>query len=373
MPTHRDSILLTGGTGFLGGAVAAELLASSQWSRAVLLIRASNPAEGVARLTANLQRFGVDGAALSRILPEQIICGDITDSAAFASDQRLAAITKVLNCAAVTSFGSHPKIWQTNVDGTLAFARTIRRLPRLQRFLQVGTAMICGDSPPALVREDDYPRTGVQHLVEYTASKAEAEIRLREEFGDGPLVVARPSIVVGHSRLGCGPSHSIFWAFRISDTLQRLMGDPERRIDVVPVDFAAHALLQVLLKPTLAHRTYHITAGPQVSPSFRQISAAFGRALGDKRTTDLYQTVTYDDLVALQHRFQDYFGRCNRRLMLKAMKIYGTFAGLGTTFDNTRLLNEGVAPSPCFTDYLHLCVETSRGHTIPEQMLIDFM
>ena len=118
MPTHRDSILLTGGTGFLGGAVAAELLTSPQWSRAVLLIRASTPIEGMARLTANLQRFGVYGAALSRISPEQIICGDITDPAAFAGDQRLAAITKVLKCAAVTSFGSHPKIWQTNVDGT---------------------------------------------------------------------------------------------------------------------------------------------------------------------------------------------------------------------------------------------------------------
>lgn len=373
MPTHRDNILLTGGTGFLGGAVAAELLASPQWSRAVLLIRASTPTEGVARLRANLQRFGMDEVALSRILPEQIICGDITDPAAFAGDQRLAAITKVLNCAAVTSFGSHPKIWETNVDGTLAFARAVRRLPRLQRFLQVGTAMICGASPPALVREDDYPRAGVKHLVEYTASKAEAEVRLREEFGDGPLVVARPSIVVGHSRLGCGPSHSIFWAFRISDTLQRLMGDPERSIDVVPVDFAARALLQILIKPSLSHRTYHITAGPQMSPSFREISAAFGRALGDKRTTDRYQTVTYDDLVLLQPRFQDYFGRCNRRLMLKAMNIYGTFAGLGATFDNTRLLNEGVAPSPRFTDYLHLCVETSRGQTIPEQMLIDFM
>lgn len=373
MPTGRDSIMLTGGTGFLGGAVATELLGSSHWPRALLLVRSATPAEGVARLVANLQRFGVDSQELKRIRPEQIVCGDITDSAAFIRDERLHSVTRVLNCAAVTSFGTHPRIWQTNVDGTLAFARNMRRLPALRRFVQVGTAMICGDAPPALVHEDDHPRPAVSHLVEYTASKAEAEIRLREEFGEGPLVVVRPSIIVGHSRLGCAPSHSIFWAFRISDTLQRLMGDPERIIDVVPVDFAARALVHLLVKPVLAHRVYHVSAGTMGSPSFREISAAFGRALGDGRTSDRYQVVTYDDLIAMQERFHEYFGRCNRRLMLKAMKIYGTFAGLGTAFDNQRLLAEGVAPTTRFTDYLHLCVETSRGHSVPEQMLIDFM
>ncbi len=366
-------LLLTGATGFLGGAVAAELIASPRWPRVVLLVRAASPADGVARLTANLQRFGLDDSALSRIVPEQLVCGDIGDPSAFADDPRLSGVDVVLNCAAVTSFGSDPSIWRTNVDGTVAFARAMRRLPRLRRFLQVGTAMICGDEPSAVVREDDHPRDGVSHLVEYTASKAEAEVCLRAEFGDGPLVVARPSIIVGHSRLGCAPSHSIFWAFRMSDAMQRLMGSPDGIIDVVPVDFVARALLHLLLKPTLAHRTYHVSCGPGWCPSFRQISAAFGRALGDDRPSDRYQIATYDDLVGLQGRFQEYFGPCNHRLMLKAMKIYGTFAGLGAAFDNQRLRDEGVAAPPRFTDYLPLCVETSRGASIAEQMLVDFL
>jgi hypothetical protein len=33
---------------------------------------------------------------------------------------------------------------------------------------------------------------------------------------DQPLIVARPSIVVGHTRLGCRPSASIFWYYRSS-------------------------------------------------------------------------------------------------------------------------------------------------------------
>jgi len=368
-----DSLLLTGATGFLGGAVAAELIVSPAWSRVLLVVRAATPAEGVARVSANLERFAVGGEALARIAPEQIICGDICDPSAFAGDRRLAAVDAVLNCAAVTSFGSHPQIWRTNVDGTMAFAGAVRPLPRLRRFLQVGTAMICGATPPAVVHEDDHPREGVTHLVEYTASKAEAEVRLRAEFADGRLVVARPSIVVGHARLGCAPSHSIFWAFRMSDAMQRLMNDPDGIIDVVPVDFAARALLHLLLKPQLAHRVYHVSSGPGHCPSFRQISAAFGHAYGDRRGSDRYQVVTYGDLVALQDRFHEFFGPCNRRLMLKAMRIYGTFAGLGAAFDNRRLRDEGVAQAPCFTDYLRRCVATSCGRSIPEQMLVDFL
>ena len=371
--TRSDGILLTGGTGFLGGAVAAELLSGPHWPRTLLLVRAPSQAEGASRLSANLRRFGVDDTLLARIAPDQILRGDLSDADAFAGDARLPAIARVLNCAAVTSFGSHPLIWRTNVDGTLTFARAMYRLPNLRRFLQVGTAMICGGSPPTLVREDDYPKAGVSHLVEYTASKAEAEARLRAECPGESLVVARPSIIVGHSTLGCQPSHSIYWAFRMSDAMQRLLNDPNDCIDVVPVDFTARSLLLLLLKPELAHRTYHVSAGVGRSTSFREISAAFGRALGDGRATDRYQVVTFQDLVDAQDHFHAWFGRCNRRLMLRAMRIYGTFAGLGAVFDNQRLLDEGADPPPRFTDYLHRCVETSRGSTVPEQMLVDFM
>src|SRR5262249_36957826 len=90
----------------------------------------------------------------------------------------------------------------------------MRRAAALRRFLHVGTAYICGAPAPALVREDDFPRSGVRHLVEYTASKAECEMLLENTAPELPLVVARPSSVVGHTRLGCGPSARLLWSFR---------------------------------------------------------------------------------------------------------------------------------------------------------------
>src|SRR5205823_1748546 len=110
----------------------------------------------------------------------------------------------------------------TNILCTLALAHRVRRTGRLVRFLYVGTAYICGGRPPSVVHEDAYPRPDVGHLAEYTSSKAECEMLLERTAPELPLVVARPSVVVGHTRLGCEPSASVFWYYRTLHLLRRV-------------------------------------------------------------------------------------------------------------------------------------------------------
>ena len=100
-----------------------------------------------------------------------------------------------------------------------------------------------------MVHEDDFPSEHAAHLVAYTRSKAEAERQLAEHFADLPLVIARPSIVVGHTELGCKPSGSIFWVLRAVEAVRFITWDLENRIDVVPVDWAASALRHLLFAP----------------------------------------------------------------------------------------------------------------------------
>jgi hypothetical protein len=69
---------------------------------------------------------------------------------------------------------------------------------------------------------------------------------MRQECPNLPLLIARPSIVVGHTRHGCTPSSSIFWVFSMGLMLQKFMCSMEDRIDVVPVDYCADALLMLL-------------------------------------------------------------------------------------------------------------------------------
>jgi len=157
----------------------------------------------------------------------------------------------------------------------------------------------------------------------------------------------------------------------MADALRRVTCDLDAIVDVVPVDYAATALLHILDATRLQHPTYHISAGRDYSSSFREIGRAFARALGEKRTTD-YRRVTYQDVAALQDQFTELFGPGNKRSMLAAARLYGTFAGLNTVFDNQRLLATGVAPPPPFADYLGVCVETSRDIPIGRQMMVDF-
>lgn len=184
----QERILLTGATGFLGGAVAARMIAEGQASALCFLVRADNSAQGLQRLRDNLRQHGVDerqGLALSEA---QIICGDFLDTAWLARETpRLMQIDRVINCAAVASFSKNPNIWPVNVEGTFAFAQVLSRSTRLKRFLHVGTAMCCGPQRESPISESwEFPEAA-QQLVDYTASKAEIERRLREALPALPL------------------------------------------------------------------------------------------------------------------------------------------------------------------------------------------
>jgi nucleoside-diphosphate-sugar epimerase len=378
----RPTVLITGATGFLGGALAAELLKTSQWENVLLLVRAEDAAHAYQRVVRSLARFTSDIELLGRLRNDQVMAGDFTQPGAFIEDERFRGIRRVVHCAALTSFGANTRVFSTNVDGTLRFVHHLRQVATIERFLHVSTAMICGDRGGRLVREDDYPNSTVNHLVKYTESKAEAERLLRITLPGFPLVVVRPSIIVGHTKLGCSPSGSIYWTFRMADALAMITCEADARMDVVPVDYAAQALQHLLFKPRLMNATYHISAGEESCCTWSEIAEAFAstRAVvelstaGDTAvaTFEGYRTVAFDEIASRKPEFDALFGACNKKFMLKAAELYAGFAELDTVFDNSRLRIEGVPASPRFVDYLPTCERASADHTIAEQGLIDF-
>ena len=363
-------LLLTGATGFLGGALAAALLASPRWRDLLVLIRAADASEGKARLAECMQRFALDPALVDRISPDQILCGDLCCAEHFADDARLGEVAEVVNCAAFASFSNHPQIFRTNVGGTAEFGRVVASRARLRRFIQVGTAMSCGADAPKLVMEGYEPSEDAVQLVPYTASKLEGERRLRA-IPSLPLVIVRPSIIVGHTRLGCRASPSIFWVFRMARALRCFPCAPDSRIDVVPVDYCAEAILRLLEAPRLAHDSYHISAGAAASSTYREIDAAIATALGEAPTHD-YRQLDYDSIRGEQDRFDELFGPCIKPVMLRAIRLYGAFGSLDMLFDNARLLAEGVAAPPRFAGYAGLCAVSAQGAPIASQMQYDF-
>ncbi len=362
--------LITGATGFIGGACVIAAMESGRVDDLLFLVRAKTVEEGLQRVLESLRRFESSRAPLDQLGTHQILLGDLADVAAFADDKRLNRVTHVMNCAAVASFGNHPGIWPVNVDGTVAFARRMAKSPSLQRFVHIGTAMACGAGKVSPVAESWKLPESAAHLVPYTASKAEAERQMKAIPGL-PLVVARPSIVVGHSQLGCNPSSSIFWVFRMAQDLGRFMCSLDETVDVIPVDYCAKALLLLTFKEQLSSDLYHISAGSQCA-SFRDIEKAMSDARHIPSLASSWTQIKESDIPSLVPDFKARLGIANRRLVTKAVKLYGGFSLLNYQFDNQRLMAEGFELPPSFPSYIGGCIRSTEGLSLLEQMMSDF-
>ena len=322
------------------------------------LVRCAHADQGRQRIAARLARFSDPFTAQRLARKVEVVPGDFT-RVDQDDDPRLNDVTHILHLAADTSYFGGERLFRINRDGTLALARRAARMSRLSRFLHVGTAMSCGADAGPVVRETRAD-PAARHLVPYTASKAATEEALAAEFPDLPIIVARPSIVVGHSTLGAAPSSSILWLVRAADRLRLLPCSPESSCDIVPADWAAQALLTLLLKPDLAHDLYHVSAGLQSRIRWCELNRAFEAAEPSDGIRAL-ESFDLSDRATLRDRFRAVFGLDTplKQTMLRATRAYFGFCALDMTFANDRLLGEGVAPAPALSDYLETCLANS--------------
>jgi nucleoside-diphosphate-sugar epimerase len=367
-------LLITGATGFLGGAVAAQAIRVGDAARLRLLVRAETHEDGLDRIKAILATHGIPEADIARLNPDQIVLGDLENGIAHREAVRFADVRCCIHSAALATFSKNPRIEPINVEGSVKLAKCLMEYANnLQRFIYVGTAMACGTQIDAAhVPERDVLDQDAEHVVPYTASKASAERALRAVLPEDVLIVARPSIIVGDTIHGCASSQSIFWVFLMAQKLGCFTAEGSDQIDIIPVDYAAAALLFLAGKTDLGFSTYHISAGRDRSNNFREIDIALADARGVPAVGANYRLVGSEDLAALFPIAQVLFPDVSNRLILHAFKLYGAFAALNYTFDNARLASEGFAPPPFLTAYLSRCVETAGHIPLSEQMKWDF-
>jgi nucleoside-diphosphate-sugar epimerase len=384
------TVLLTGATGFIGGATLARLLTAGPECRVVLLARDRGSTTAYERVRQSLARFIGPERAEDGLRSCEVIRGDLTNPSMLdtpklddithvlhlASEKKLASkrldeVTHVLHLASNTNFRSVRGVRHTNIFGALTLAHRMRRVPGLKRFLYVGTSYVCGESSERIVREEMFPKLNARHFTEYTASKAECEMLLASTAPELPLVVARPSVVVGHTRLGCLPSASIFWFYRVCDLLRRLTCPLDSRDDVVPVDWVAESLVFLLFKPELRHRCYHVSAGEASSVTWQEIAAVFDECYGERHDNP-YRVVDIPTILRERGRLQELLGPGDEDFLLTALPIYYRFMEIyAEIFDNRRLLDEGMTAAPKLTDYLHCCATLPANLSVYEQMLDD--
>lgn len=328
-------------------------------------------AEGLARLRANLARFELGAAVLDGLSERQIVPFDLRDAAA----AELGDPEILINCAALATFSNHPALWDTNVGGVLELGRLASRGKRLKRFVHIGTAMSCGQLADRHVREAWNVPPLEQHAVPYTYSKGMAELKLREVFPELPLVVVRPSIVVGHSRLGCAPSGSIFWMLRMVAMLETFSCRLSDRVDILSVDDCAEAIVRLATRPALAHDLYHISAGDAHSECIETLYPRFKRCASPEEDAQALAGYVYQPKIeekALARKFLRTTGDGNVRLVARAIHLYAKFASMSYVFDNTRLVAETGFQPRSLLSYLDRCLDTSESESITRQMQWDY-
>ncbi len=165
-----ERVFVTGGSGFLGRALLAELQ------------RRGIPAKALARSEASAKVVADRGAEPAR--------GDLDDVAAMAAGMQGCDV--VVHCAAyVEEYGTREQFVKGNVTGT-ENALAAAKQAGVRTFVHVGTEAVLADGNPIIRADEERPYPAKPWGL-YPETKGEAERRVRAASG----IVVRPRFIWG--------------------------------------------------------------------------------------------------------------------------------------------------------------------------------
>lgn len=267
----QPEILLTGATGFLGMELLVRLLEQTG-VRVVAPVRAADDEAAQARIDDVLNTLlGPRGAARHRV---RAIAADLERPGLGLrprDERRLAStLGAVVHCAASVQFTLPLQdARRINVEGTRTMLELAATAPYLDRFVHVSTAFVAGDRPGRCFEHEGDVGQPPRNTYEQTKLEAEAVVAA----SGLPAAILRPSIVVGDSVTGWTPAFNvIYWPLQAFSRglLPVVPGDPDGRVDIVPVDVVANALLELAVGPRRTG-TFHAVAGED-APTARELS-----------------------------------------------------------------------------------------------------
>jgi nucleoside-diphosphate-sugar epimerase len=245
---HRQ-IFLTGATGALGPALAAELVRTEAAGKIVVLMRAASASEA-------RERFGRWVEEVRSLLPEELreagaerlepVAGDLCAEGLGVEEWVRRKTDVVIHAAADTNFAAPPaRQWDVNVEGTRRMVEWSAGCPGLRRFLLVSSVYVSGSRTGRI--DETATEERPEFVTHYQRTKWESErVTLRSGL---PAGIARISLVLGSHADGrahrTGAVHSLIkWFAR--GLLPVVPGLPEARGDVIATETAAECLARAV-------------------------------------------------------------------------------------------------------------------------------
>jgi len=319
--SHRV-LFLTGVTGFVGAALALELLRRNPGDRVVCLVRADSDARARQRvldaLTAAAAAYDVPAADLASSLARaSAVRGDLTAASLGLAPGdrarlRAAGPLHVWHCAASLkdSEEAFAEILAHNVAGTERVLATLLDLG-VAEFNHVSTAYVAGRRRGVVPEVLERPR-GFSNRYEQSKHYGEMLVVDWCNRAGVPFRVHRPGIVVGHSVTGRATGYTGFlgWVLKVAaldaatdGALRRrslrYVARPDAELNVVPIDSVVEDMAGIdAAGPATYGRAFHLTNAS--APTVRWILDAVTDTLGLQRI-DIVSDEGHLD--AIGHRF----------------------------------------------------------------------
>jgi long-chain acyl-CoA synthetase len=277
-------VLVTGATGFLGAQVARRLVSQTD-HQVVALVRAPNGQAATRRLARAWWDWpelaaGITGGRV------RAVAGDIRtprlglDPADWRALTR--RVTHIVHAAADLRVAAPlAELNRTNVAGVahlLELASAAHRDHGLTRLTHVSTAYVAGLRPDEVPEDDLTGRYGFANG--YERSKYEGERLVRAAASALPVTVVRPAMIVGDARTGAVRTFNTVYAPLRRYLLGRRRLVPVRpglRVNIVPVDWVADAIVRLTFDPAADGRTVHLTAPFESLPTAAELVGATRR------------------------------------------------------------------------------------------------
>ncbi|MBI5679721.1 MAG: AMP-binding protein [Methanobacterium sp.] len=271
----KKSVLLTGANGFLGTQITSRLIKHHDHD-IIAIIRSKDKEDAINGLYRAWWEF-------PELLEEignriHVLYGDISENELGIEkkeyEKLVLTVTHVIHTAADWRLKtSLEELQKTNVQGTqnvLKLAQLAHKDHGLKRFSHLSTAYVAGGKM-GIVSENSLT-SEYGFLSNYEKTKFESEIEVKKAEFDTSIF--RPSMIVGDSSTGYIKTFNTVYVplkLYLNGQLKLIPVSKSMKINLVPVDYVADAVVKLTFDSRAVNKTFHLTAPKESLPTIKEL------------------------------------------------------------------------------------------------------